>query len=265
MKKGTGKHPKTIRLAQKLGINRVHARGILGELWEWVGEYYSDGNISDTTAVEIAEAVNWHDRSDQLVEALIATRWLDGKLGDRLVVHDWDDHCAEWVKKRRTRLWKRSVRTTSGHCPDGGETTADMGAEQGRAKQGRAKLSLLKGESTRGGKRKHVEPVREGELLTMCGEALPGWLQSTKSSTALIEWFKYKRERREHYAPTGAKALVTKLSKWGPVRTVAAIEHSMANNWAGIHEPDDSKPGAKGRAYKYGDLPEDVPEYLRDT
>lgn len=50
-------------------------------------------------------------------------------------------------------------------------------------------------------------------------------------------WLTYKRERGEGYKPAGLQALYAKLLQWGPERAMAAVEQSMANNWAGVFEP----------------------------
>jgi hypothetical protein len=60
---------------------------------------------------------------------------------------------------------------------------------------------------------------------------------------AVCEWLAYKRERKQGYTPRGARALISKLERWGPEQTAAAIRDSMANNWAGLFEIAATKDG----------------------
>jgi hypothetical protein len=57
---------------------------------------------------------------------------------------------------------------------------------------------------------------------------------------AVLElWLQHKKERKEHYKPTGLKTLAEKIKK--DYKTVqefeSAVKHSIANNWAGMYAP----------------------------
>jgi hypothetical protein len=120
MKRGTPEHPKTIELAEVLGIPRYAAVGLLELLWHATAKHYPDGDIGRWANRHIAKAVYWDGDADAFVAALIACGWLDA-VDDprRLVVHDWQEHADDAVKRR----WRRR-----GESVDGG--TAPWSAGQ---------------------------------------------------------------------------------------------------------------------------------------
>ena len=62
---------------------------------------------------------------------------------------------------------------------------------------------------------------------------LPGMVEDK-----MMEWLKYKIERKESYKETGLKSLMKQVQKYveqyGQESVVALIEECMGNNWAGI-------------------------------
>ena len=127
MKTGTGRHPKTLRLMQALKINRREAVGLLELLWEFTAEYSPDGDLSRWGAEAIASAVDWPTgRGTELIDGLLRSGWIDGgeDTGAILHVHDWLDHCPEFVKKRIMRRNITKV-VTQTKMSDKRRTTAD--------------------------------------------------------------------------------------------------------------------------------------------
>lgn len=68
--------------------------------------------------------------------------------------------------------------------------------------------------------------------------------QSLSTAAFLSAWALWEQHRKElgkqAYKPTGLAQCLTRLSGWGSERAVAAIEHSIANSYAGIYEPSSS-------------------------
>ena len=61
---------------------------------------------------------------------------------------------------------------------------------------------------------------------------MPDWLKKPWS-----DWVAYHKERKfKPYTSIGMKAQITRLTRMGMNRAVAAIELSMAQNWQGIFE-----------------------------
>lgn len=76
--------------------------------------------------------------------------------------------------------------------------------------------------------------------LSPKGETVYDWsLLSDDMKVIAEEWLKYKREKRQTYKPSGFKTFckrLIKLSDNNPSKARLIIEHSMANNYAGIFE-----------------------------
>ena len=102
MKRGTPEHPKTVRLSRILEIEQWGAVGILEALWHFCARYAIQGDVGRWSNQEIADGLGWHGRhgtADQLIAALVQSRWLDECQTHRLIVHDWADHCDESCRK----------------------------------------------------------------------------------------------------------------------------------------------------------------------
>lgn len=154
LKKGTSRHPKMLKLARELGINRHEARGIMGDFWEWAGEYATSGDVGKYSNSDIADGIGYEGDQEKLIQALIDCHWVDIDKKHRLVVHDWDQHCETWVRKRLSR---QGIEILSGQCPDSGQTAsskrrtaATKGAKYG---EGKGREGKGRGESEGGSKK----------------------------------------------------------------------------------------------------------------
>ena len=92
VKRGTPEHPKVVRLAKVLGVRRYVAVGLLEMLWHFTARYAIRGDVGRWSDDEIATALDWDGRPDQLIGALVECRFLDAHTAHRLVVHDITDH-----------------------------------------------------------------------------------------------------------------------------------------------------------------------------
>jgi hypothetical protein len=107
MKLNTIQHPKLLRLRRRLSIPTWGAVGILESLWHLTAQHAKDGAIGKTfTNEDIANAIGWEDCPNNLIEALVSSGWLDMCESNRLVVHDWHEHCPEFVKGNIRRMKK---------------------------------------------------------------------------------------------------------------------------------------------------------------
>lgn len=104
MKRGTYKHPKTTGLMIALGVNRREATGLLQMLWEWTGEYAPRGDIGRWSDADIATALEWEaDDATNLMRTLIDCGFVEEHGDHRLIIHDWDDHVEDYIRKRLMR------------------------------------------------------------------------------------------------------------------------------------------------------------------
>jgi len=115
MKRGTVDHPKTIALAQRLGIEQWAAVGILETLWHWTARYARRGDVGRYSDGQIAQGIHWQEQAPGvLIAALVETGWLDTCGDHRLVIHDLADHADDaWRKSLQ-----RSGLTFISQCPD---------------------------------------------------------------------------------------------------------------------------------------------------
>lgn len=144
MKRGTPDHPKMHDLSQRLGIPRSHACGIMEMLWHYAGKFAPQGDIGRASNYAIAAAVDWRGEPDELVEALVHSRWLDPCRVHRLVIHDFEEHAEDSVKKylRTKHLpFVQAVTDQSGEM----RSSADFSGEipPSRARQGASGKGLV--------------------------------------------------------------------------------------------------------------------------
>lgn len=72
-------------------------------LWQFTSDYCPNGGIGKFTDEQIAQAVDWRKPPEQLITALVESKWLDKNVHHRLVVHDWAEHCEDSVHARLAR------------------------------------------------------------------------------------------------------------------------------------------------------------------
>lgn len=100
-------HRKTRRLAKALGLAQCLALGVLEALWIVAREKAPTGAIgAEMTDQDVADEMYWDGDAAELVEALVATGWLDRDPAHRLVIHHWSHHVDDSVHRKvaRSRL-----------------------------------------------------------------------------------------------------------------------------------------------------------------
>lgn len=90
------RHPKTLRLARRLGVSVPTAIGHLHLLWWWALEYAQDGDVSAFDDEEVADACVWEGEPAAFRRALTAAGFLD----DGGAVHDWDTYTVRLMERR---------------------------------------------------------------------------------------------------------------------------------------------------------------------
>lgn len=99
MKRGTPEHPKMKRLCSILCKPNYVGVGILEAMWHLVARYTPDGAIGKLANSEIARAIDWRGDPNNLINALVASGWLETCSCHRLYVHDWKDHADQTVAR----------------------------------------------------------------------------------------------------------------------------------------------------------------------
>lgn len=100
MKQDALEHPKTLELADKLGVELPTAVGYLEFLWAFVGKLTPTGAVGKYSNAVIADKARWRGKPAVFVQALIDTGFLDEDTEHRLLVHDWSEHCPNWVRAK---------------------------------------------------------------------------------------------------------------------------------------------------------------------
>ena len=107
MKAGTQNHLKMKRLQKMLGVPLYQAVGVLESLWLLCQDCCDDGRIGKYTDQEIADYLEWEGDATELQTCLLKSGWTDQDDAGRPAVHDWTEHCPEFIKER---LRKREAR-----------------------------------------------------------------------------------------------------------------------------------------------------------
>jgi hypothetical protein len=123
LKAGTQNHLKTKRLKRLLGIPLYRAVGILETIWLLCCDCCDEGNIGKFSDLELAEYLEWESDPSQLVRALADSGWTDQDQAGRPVIHDWLEHCPDFIRERVRKRRMRAQKHSQSQSSDDGETT----------------------------------------------------------------------------------------------------------------------------------------------
>lgn len=101
--RGTLTHRKTRRLAKILNIHPCFALGLLEALWHVTAEQQPDGGIGRMSDQDIADEMFYEGDATELISALHEAGWIDKHALLRFIIHDWQDHADQSVKRKVAR------------------------------------------------------------------------------------------------------------------------------------------------------------------
>lgn len=105
-------HPKTLMLANRLGISIPQTIGHLHLLWWWALDYCADGYITRYRDY-IPMAAQWEGDGEKFTKALIEFGWVD-EIDDELIIHDWMDYTGKLeTVRQKDRERKRKARSSA--------------------------------------------------------------------------------------------------------------------------------------------------------
>ena len=117
-------HPKTRKASRLLGITVPQMIGHLHCLWWWCANYVPDGDLSNYSEEDIAEAALWEGDPSSFIHALLhcgigdRPGFLEEAEGRR-VLHDWHDYLGRLLDRRsRDRERQRNKRSNSSERPE---------------------------------------------------------------------------------------------------------------------------------------------------
>lgn len=105
-KKGVLEHPKTLTLADRLGIMDCFALGILEAFWHHVTDYFEDGDVTTLRPSVFARSIRYQGNPQELWDALIDAGFIDQTPDGKLLVHHWPEHCVDYIHTRFFRTFK---------------------------------------------------------------------------------------------------------------------------------------------------------------
>lgn len=115
-------HPKVIRLARMLDVNRREAVGMLHYLWWWALDHAEDGDLTEYEAEDLADACDYGGDPHLLVKALLECGpgerpgFIEDAPGERVVLHDWWQYAGKLVDRRRKDR-ERKAKSSSEEVP----------------------------------------------------------------------------------------------------------------------------------------------------
>lgn len=99
---------------------------------------------------------------------------------------------------------------------------------------------------------------RKADLLALDG--LPEEFACDAFKAAWADWVGHRRDIRHPLTPRMVKAQFAKFGKMGVARAIAALQHSTANGWQGIFEPETNR-GNSGNESRLGRVEAPVGKY----
>ncbi|HPO07385.1 MAG TPA: hypothetical protein PLZ55_01855, partial [bacterium] len=205
--------------------------------------------------------------ADALIEALVAEAWLDEHPVHRLVVHDWHDHCEDYLKKRVERAGltfasapQKAIRSGSPETGDQCPTMADIGSLPSLAKPSQS-ISPNETSSLRSEvcpvvqKDKRTGPDEPAILVFPCNGKIKEW----KLTRNKVE------EYQESFPGLDVMAECRKSLQWlrdNPTRRKTARGMpKFLNGW--MQRANDRGPG-RGRTKSSGIVDNDDPRWKED-
>lgn len=95
------RHPKTLKLARLLKVDRRYAVGLLHDLFSWgLTAAEKDGALRGMEAADIASALDASGKKGKaVVDCLVEAGYLDLRDGTYFI-HDWYDYAGKLMEKR---------------------------------------------------------------------------------------------------------------------------------------------------------------------
>ncbi len=195
--------PEVMGIARNTGLDRDCVVGKLLRVWGWLSRISRDGS-----ATASRDDVDDIARHAGFSESMTNVGWLS-ETANGLLFPNFDRHNSQSAKVRAENTRRQNM---SRFC---------------RAK------SATREEKRRVEKNTNTPlPPKGGSVIE-----IPPALDTPEVRKAFDDLVQHRREKKKPVTPTSAKKLFARFIVAGPVRFVEAIEHSIANGWTGVFEP----------------------------
>lgn len=245
-KRGVGDHPKTLELAEQLGIPVCYAVGVLELFWHWVAKQKPHGDLTEVKPAAIAHGIRFPGTGIELVDALVVAGFID-RTGDRVMVHDWSEHADNAV---HAYLKKRKERFADGRAPfSRNRPVEEREVEVHEPFVNPSQPVHALRERTRPVPEPVPVPVvipskpkepRWSEILDTFRRLLPPHLgQSRNVDEALRRFAEYAPQRQlRRWTKLTIVAKAEEVSRWSEAELVASVDKCIRNNYGSLPPPD---------------------------
>lgn len=107
MKASALDHRKRKKLSRLLAWNRRETIGLLETLFLITAIQTPQGDIGKLSDNELSDELDLGKDYDRVIAALVESEWLDVSKAHRYLVHDWHEHCPNYVKGNLSRHGRR--------------------------------------------------------------------------------------------------------------------------------------------------------------
>lgn len=104
MKLNALEHPKTLAFASRLGVELPTAIGHLELLWAFTAKQSPRGDVGKWEDGAIALACYYKGEPEKFVNSLLKSGLMDAHKTHRLVIHDWQEHCPNWIRAKLKKI-----------------------------------------------------------------------------------------------------------------------------------------------------------------
>lgn len=234
MKVGTWNHVKLKRLKRLLDTPLHVAAGVLEGLWHLAAECADEGDIGKFSNEEIADHLEWPGDPNDLMDSLLKSGWVDEDDGCRLKIHDWLEHCPDFIKERVRKRKAREIKTYGDKTRDKQPHVPPVSGDSPEMPPLVPSIPI-QSKPIQSNKSQSKKPR---PAVTVSEVQIPKELDTPEFRSALDEWLAYKRKRRESYQDAASVLkLLQQYVRAGPALFVSAVNHSIAQNYAGCYAP----------------------------
>lgn len=206
------------------------AKGILQSIWDFTTTNAMNGDIGKFSNQNIADAIEYDDDPDFLMDTLYQEGWLDCEDGV-FWVHDWYENCPEFVRKRIQRKLP---------------TPKNIGEVEQMADNGGQQQPTAENGSIRKKEREESEASPDGDAPPPSGKKKPGRkkiteyppipasLDSKEFREAWEKWNKFRQEKNGKLTPSTVDYQFKLLVKHGIKAAIWSISESITRGWTGL-------------------------------
>lgn len=231
--------------AQSSGRNerRVIAAACM-EFWEWADAETTDGSLPGVSTDFIDDLVGIVGFSEQMMSVGWLTQTPTG-----LEIAHFERHNGDSAKRRAQNAAAQQRRRDKRHqlvinmssCQHDEKVTREEKRREEKNKEEETPLTPLPGGTRR---RNTPEP-----------SPIPDTLDTPEFRSIWETWRQHRVEKRQRMTSVAETRALAAMAKLGLTRALAAIEHSIAQGYTGIHEP-----GTNGKAH--APKPDDEPYHV---